>query len=237
MSNLEIINDLASKIHELHTAAQAHAETAIKHAAEAGKLLLDLKQRLPHGQFSAYVSKNMSISIRQCQRYMSAARGKSKQVLSDMIVKSDTMSHLAMEKRREIFLPFPGWAYVLLDKEREDLLALVEPAAGYPEYFFVTVYQPGSDHSKQTVRPVESCLVHDSLESFGLYEAHKLKWRQKKSDGAREPEETLFGPSGRPVVNIQPLNAPRPINIETGEIDWDYPYRCLELPAGYPSHN
>ena len=117
MHDLTTVDQITKKIQELHESAQTNAETAVSHAVEAGKLLLELKRQLPHGQFLRHVSKNMNISIRQCQRYMAASQGKSPLALSDLTGKSDTMSHLDAEKEREIFVPFPDRVYMLPTKE------------------------------------------------------------------------------------------------------------------------
>ena len=231
MEHLTAIASMIDEIRTLHSSAQSNARMAVRDAIAAGKLLLDLKGRLPRGQFLPYLKKNLGVSIRQCQRYMAAAEGKSQLSLPDLIPKCDTMSYYP---EGEIFLPIPGRVYMLPNNSGDDILALVECAKGYPDYFFVTVYgDAGSIASKSTERPLESILVHVCLEEFGLQAPTKQKWKWKKSAGVMEAEETLYGPSDSPPERVIPKNAPRPINLKTGEIDWDYPYRGIILPPEF----
>lgn len=231
---MEHLTDIASVINEiqtLHSSAQSNARMAVHDAISAGKLLLNLKGRLPHGQFLPYLKKNLNVSIRQCQRYMAAAEGRVPLNLSDLTPKCDTVSYYP---EGEIFLPIPGRVYMLPNNSGDDILALVECAKGYPDYFFVTVYgDADSSASKSTERPLESILVHICLEEFGLQAPKKQKWKWKKSTGVMEAEETLYGPSDSPPERVIPKNAPRPFNPKTGEIDWDHPYREITLPFEY----
>ena len=70
------INDQAQQIEQHHAAAHAAADKAIEHAKEAGRLLLEVKAALPHGEFSKWVAERLTVSQRQAQRYMAAAQGK-----------------------------------------------------------------------------------------------------------------------------------------------------------------
>ena len=44
-----------------------------------------------------------------------------------------------------------------------------------------------------------------------------------------EAGETLYGPSENPPKSVVPRLSPRPINLETLEIDWDFPTRNIEF--------
>lgn len=81
------IQTYAADINRHHQQAQAHASQAIEHAIEAGRLLLQAKEQLPHGQFLPWLEANCQVSARQAQRYMRAAQGKS-------LAKNDTVSYL-----------------------------------------------------------------------------------------------------------------------------------------------
>ena len=61
---------LASQINELDEKAKAHAQDAIEYARQAGELLLSIKKQLPHGQCTDWVERNLTVSLRQCQRYI-----------------------------------------------------------------------------------------------------------------------------------------------------------------------
>lgn len=219
MSNLEIIKDITSKIQELHASAQSYADKAVKDATSAGELLLEAKKQLPHGQFLYYIRTELSISVRQCQRYMAAAQGKGKLSLMELTTKCDRMSHLQKDEQDGVFLPSAGFVYMLPNKEGADILALVECTKGYENYFFVTVYENQQGTRWTTKRPVEDSLVHQNLEYFGLRDPQLQKWKFKPSKGVSEPEETLYGPSGQVNSPIKPLNAPRRMNLETEDFD------------------
>ena len=66
----------AADINHHHQQACLRAGEAINHAIEAGKLLIAVKQRLPHGEFGNWLEKNIQVTQRQAQRYIAAAQGK-----------------------------------------------------------------------------------------------------------------------------------------------------------------
>ena len=78
------LNEMTEKINLLHTKAQQSAETAVASAVEAGRLLLEIKRSLKHGEFIAYAKEHLKVSVRQCQRYMEAANGKKLLALADL---------------------------------------------------------------------------------------------------------------------------------------------------------
>ena len=51
-------------------------QATMGHAIKAGKLLLQAKAQLPHGQFLPWLESNCWGSARQAQRYMRAAKSK-----------------------------------------------------------------------------------------------------------------------------------------------------------------
>lgn len=66
----------ATDINHHHQQACLRAGEAINHAIEAGKLLMRVKARLPHGEFGGWLGKNLEVTDRQARRYMAAAQGK-----------------------------------------------------------------------------------------------------------------------------------------------------------------
>ena len=66
----------ATDINHHHELACLRAGEAINHAIEAGKLLLKVKARLPHGELGRWMQSNLKVTERQAQRYMAAAQGK-----------------------------------------------------------------------------------------------------------------------------------------------------------------
>lgn len=87
----DIAPTTAAEINRHHRLAREHADAAIQHAITAGRLLLEVKTQLMHGEWTAWLAANVSVSERQAQRYMRAASGKP---LIRSNRKSDTMSDL-----------------------------------------------------------------------------------------------------------------------------------------------
>jgi hypothetical protein len=74
MNNLS--TTIAADINRHHEEACAKADEAISHAIEAGKLLLQVKASLGHGQFLPWVRAHLTVGVRQAQNYIAAAQGK-----------------------------------------------------------------------------------------------------------------------------------------------------------------
>jgi Protein of unknown function (DUF3102) len=64
------IAPLAAQIEAEHAAALGAARSAIKHAIRCGELLTRAKAEAGHGGWLAWVEANLTISARQCQKYM-----------------------------------------------------------------------------------------------------------------------------------------------------------------------
>lgn len=62
--------DLAQAIEREHQAAHQAARSALEHALECGRLLIQAKAALPHGQWLPWLEANTTISARQSQNYM-----------------------------------------------------------------------------------------------------------------------------------------------------------------------
>jgi hypothetical protein len=88
----ELTNSI-TEINRLHHQAQLSAQNAVEHAKAAGALLLKIKGEMKHGSFSGWVEQNLEVSLRQAQRYMAAAKGKTANV-KELFLKSDMVSHL-----------------------------------------------------------------------------------------------------------------------------------------------
>lgn len=91
----------AAEIDRHHRLAMEHADSAIQHACEAGRLLLEVKTQLMHGEWRAWLAKNVSVSERQAQRYMRAAAGKR----STRTRKYDTVSDMPKALERPVPVP------------------------------------------------------------------------------------------------------------------------------------
>ena len=90
---MELIESKAQQINELHSMANSKAAEAIECAIQAGKLLIEVKKALKHGQFLRWVKSNLAVGLRQAQRYIAAAEGKCAPIRS-LTVKSVMVSHL-----------------------------------------------------------------------------------------------------------------------------------------------
>lgn len=140
------IANLASEINAAHQMASKLAGEAIDHAKRAGELLIEVKEQLPHGQFQTWLHENVSVSVRQAQRYMAAALGKKlpvRAIANRIDGKSDTVSHLPewLPKNGEVaFVDFKGEGDWL--ESLDDVLMVQE--IGHAEGFYAAVYLNGS---------------------------------------------------------------------------------------------
>jgi hypothetical protein len=64
---------LAIEINAEHRAAYGAAEKALEHAAECGRLLIEAKALLPHGEWLPWLEANTEVVPRQSQKYMRLA--------------------------------------------------------------------------------------------------------------------------------------------------------------------
>jgi len=115
--------DTVNEINRLDQLARTTASEAVELARQAGLLLLQVKEQLPHGQFSQWVSTNTVISQRQAQRYMAVAQGKALSLKADNL-KCDTVSHLKEKSelskglwKGDQWIPEAGYQYLLNDDD------------------------------------------------------------------------------------------------------------------------
>lgn len=74
-SALSALPDLAQRINEHHRAAEADARSALQHALEAGRLLVEAKKsQCQHGQWVAWLADHFDGSERTAQAYMRVSR-------------------------------------------------------------------------------------------------------------------------------------------------------------------
>jgi hypothetical protein len=65
---------LAEKANREHSQAQMAAQQAVKHAVEAGDLLLKVKETVGHGGFTKWIEENFKGTPRHARRYMRLAK-------------------------------------------------------------------------------------------------------------------------------------------------------------------
>ena len=71
-----VAENLLVRIEQEHAAINAAISTALDHAVECGRLLIEAKSGLPHGAWLPWVEANLSFGARQAQKYMQLAETK-----------------------------------------------------------------------------------------------------------------------------------------------------------------
>lgn len=150
----------AQKIQAHHDAAHKAADKALVHAKQAGALLLEVKAALPHGDFSLWVEKHLTVSIRQAQRYMAAAQGKAISVrkVKDALpapVKYDTVSLFKIRPGETVNLRMDRGGWV------DELDIFPGTHEGCFHYLFTTGPKGGGDgyHVKFSKTPITAQAV------------------------------------------------------------------------------
>ncbi len=74
-NNLLALDALAARINTEHEACRSAMQKGLEHALEAGRLLLEARKGLPHGEWLPWLEENCSdIGERTAQNYMRLAR-------------------------------------------------------------------------------------------------------------------------------------------------------------------
>lgn len=190
---MDIRATIASEINHHHATAQAKAGEAIQHAQAAGRLLLEVKAALPHGEFGKWLEQNITVSVRQAQRYIAVAEGKQVPIRA-LASKSDTVSHLTEgaepqipEELRDqlsepVFSPTAGYWY---STQTEGAHWWLVPSLEHPDYFHVSKLQ--GEIVNGTKRPVPAWLVEFHLQWLGMVEPVSLEWRSVEKPGRSHP--------------------------------------------------
>ncbi|OUM01653.1 DUF3102 domain-containing protein [Variovorax sp. JS1663] len=189
--------NIASDINRHHELACLRADEAINHAAEAGKLLLEVKAALKHGEWLPWLEENIFVSARQVQRYMQVAQGRPLP-LRALVTKpkpqanAKPVSHLVVDAPRLFpggppvaeFVPEAGQCYAVILPDTT--VFAVEPSLKHPGYFFVSKMDATTDVVDYTRRPVAAAWVEVNLQYFGLENPASAAWRTKPSAGVVE---------------------------------------------------
>jgi hypothetical protein len=188
------LQTISGQIDFHHDQATKNATSAIEHAKAAGKLLLELKKTLPHGQFILWIRENCRISERHAQRYMAVAQGKPLPIRK-LLVKNDTVSHLKPVPKESTgtwvddrWIPDRGFLYLFKEDEAN---YWVSPAAnggfhvckhysgermssdGFYWRYTVLAVNTDEDLTSQfyigtRYAPMNDRCIHDILGSYGL---------------------------------------------------------------------
>jgi hypothetical protein len=94
---------MAADIRALHAGIRRNAEQAARDTIEAGKLLIEAKQDLAHGQWEEWLRNNCDLSARTARRYMAVARsGLEPAIVADLglTAAATAMTHERLEIAR-----------------------------------------------------------------------------------------------------------------------------------------
>jgi len=102
-ANLEILNstnetDCVDEISRLHNEIFQQAETMLQNIMRIGELLVQQKQKLPHGQFTKWVEENLPFTNRTAQNYMKVFRNKEQLKNENVSVLSDAYNILKLPR-------------------------------------------------------------------------------------------------------------------------------------------
>lgn len=201
-----------TEINRLHLLAYASANDAIEHAKAAGLLLLEVKSKLKHGKFLHWVRDNSQVSLRQAQRYMAVAQGKTIP-LRRLIEKNDTVSHLDSKVDQGLivdgeWLPKMGYGYIYAN---EDAAYWVVPNSNLDGFHISKLYQTerdpkvpieqsadpddpyderewdGMSRYDGTKHPVAQKFVGKYLKYFGLNDPTAVVWKSWIAEGLERP--------------------------------------------------
>jgi len=169
---LNLYDDDAQKLNEYHYKAQQAAKDSFNHGIEAGRILAEVKDGLPHGKFTVWVKARFEGSDRTARFYMRAHR----EVSTGAVPKADgsawgySLSRLVQAARKRDAEPEP-----------EEPAAPREPAPPAAE----------ADFEEE---------VEDEEYDFGSQEEYE-KWDDEAQGGAAqepEPREPEKKPERKP---------------------------------------
>ena len=178
----------ATDINHHHQQACLRAGEAINHAIEAGKLLMRVKARLPHGEFGNWLEKNLEVSDRHARRYMAAAQGKPVPVRA-IASKRTPVSVLAggapktlHDYFRPSWIPMKGYTYSCATDEGA---YWVTHSKAHPGFFHVSHLT--EEAYSGTRRPVPGIAVEYTLQGFGLAAPDDADWEAMKGFDLQRP--------------------------------------------------
>lgn len=228
---MNTLTTTATEINHLHQQAHASAESAVESARAAGKLLLEAKASMKHGEFRPWVEANLSVSLRQAQRYMAAALGKSSDV-RDVFPISDMMSLLPSAPPRtslgvwngDRWMPEPGYLYCFSTDNGNFWVAPAKGGGTHVSRLYsgdrmatdgfswrYTIFAENNDPDLSARwyvgtrhAPLSRSGIHGILKSYGLHDIKAAKIKGVKFD------DTLELPFGEPDPEHWYWDAPLP---------------------------
>jgi len=137
--NVGRLKTLAEKANREHSQAQRAAGQAVKHAVEAGGLLLKAKEEVGHGDFTRWVKENFRGSSRHARRYMRLATAADENRIDPEEVASLAEAEGLLREQDAEQTPgeyepeVPGEEYDFWDRGAESELQEPEPEAQSPD--------------------------------------------------------------------------------------------------------
>jgi hypothetical protein len=129
------LKTLTEKVNREHGHAQSSAQQAVKHAVEAGELLLKAKETVGHGNFTKWIEENFEGKPRHARRYMRLAKAADQKRIDPAGVSSLTEAGNLLrdqdaEPTREEYEPeVEGEEYMFDDEEEyKEFFGEYEPA-------------------------------------------------------------------------------------------------------------
>lgn len=206
MNTNTIRPNLAADINKLCEQAHDKADEAVGFAMQAGKLLLEAKAGIAHGEWLGWLEQNIWVTPRQAQRYMQVALGRPLPVRAVASAgtakappKTTPVSHIEVDAPRLMpgdpdaadFVPERGRAYATVLPDTS--IYVVEPSLKHPGYFFVSKMDATTDEVIETRRPVGAGWVEANLQYYGLESPAAMNWRVCESVGVLQALDTFPG--------------------------------------------
>jgi|HubBroStandDraft_6_1064221.scaffolds.fasta_scaffold03971_13 hypothetical protein len=171
---------LAAEIQAAHAAALAAARTSVEKAVEAGKLLIEAKAALPHGQWLPWL-RDIGLSPRTAQRYMQLAL-----VPADKYV---TVADLGIKRALEAIAELPACTFMLplpgqVSIGRTEVAGYCEEAFVWPSnhdgffHLFSWVHSPTRNGAEATCtkKPLRGDFVLQVLTCLWGFPIDRASW-------------------------------------------------------------
>jgi hypothetical protein len=190
------LSRLANGIREQHRLAEEKVASGLMHALNAGTMLAQAKERLPHGDFEAWVEEHVQVTQRQAQRYMRAVRR-----WGEIESKATCMSLLSLNQCLDLIteprseperrtskdprpgrLPAPGHKLTASAKTDDGKIkVLVEPYTDSDFVYLTAIDESGVADFYQ--RPVRRKYAYFALESMRPdIEFDTLEWSEEPAE-------------------------------------------------------
>jgi Protein of unknown function (DUF3102) len=169
------LSTLASQINSEHAACMASAQEAVSHAIEVGRLLIECKAEVAHGQWAVWVENNCEFGVRQAQNYM-------------RVYHNRAQLEAQMRNGDSCFTSLRG-AVAALVEPRADLLNEAIIQAGLTEVLILVCNDewPAGDTLEEKI--INAKLLKDAaLEVFNLAVERKLRLERAMGELLNEME-------------------------------------------------